>query len=266
MIAIGVIPGWFDKKRGAAYGIVASGSSIGGVIFPIMMERMIVEVGYAWAIRTAAFLIFLLLILANLTIRSRLPPSPTSLSRDALVQPFREVKMVLVIIGFLLLTFGVFVPINYLVVEAIQGGMSLDLAQYLVAILNAGRLVSHPKQMFYVYTNKLPCLQHLQHIWPRRCWLVCRQVWCLQCLHRSVLPCRYNDSWPLDPGCQFCSRNSVCSSLWLLFWCICGTLGCSGCQYLTLPADWLPHRSYLSLLLYRRLDYKSYSRSNSSAW
>lgn len=36
-----VIPSWFNKKRGAAYGIVTSGSSIGGVIFPSNGPRVL---------------------------------------------------------------------------------------------------------------------------------------------------------------------------------------------------------------------------------
>jgi hypothetical protein len=58
-----------------------------------------------------------------------------------MLAPFFEVKMVLVTLGFMLLTFGVFIPINYLAIEAIYEGMSPDLAQYLVAILNATRYV-----------------------------------------------------------------------------------------------------------------------------
>jgi MFS transporter, MCT family, aspergillic acid transporter len=135
-----VIPSWFDKKRGAAYGIVTSGSSIGGVVFPIMIQRLIETVGFGWAMRAAAFLILGLLIIANITIRSRVPPAPHELGPDALVQPFKDANMMLLTFGFVLLTFGVFVPINYLVVEAVStGAVTADLGQYLIAIFNAGR-------------------------------------------------------------------------------------------------------------------------------
>lgn len=135
-----VIPSWFDKRRGAAYGVVTSGSSCGGVVFPIMIQRLIPLVGFPWAMRAAAFLILALLAVANLTIRSRLPPAPHELAKDALVQPFRDPNMLLLTGGFVLLTFGVFVPINFLVVEAVAvGGVSTALAEYLVPIFNAGR-------------------------------------------------------------------------------------------------------------------------------
>lgn len=64
--------------------------------------------------------------------------------------------MVLVILGFVFLTFGIFIPIDYLVVQAMSTGMSSYLAQYLVSMLNAARLVQ--TQLFGI--------QHLaNHSW-----------------------------------------------------------------------------------------------------
>jgi MFS family permease len=140
-IALNVIPGWFDKKRGIAYGIAASGSSIGGIIFPIMVQKLIVQVGYGWSMRIAAFMILGLLTISNLTIKSRFPPQPRSMTKEELIQPFREFKMVMAIAGFLLLTFGIFIPIDYVVAEALGSGMDPNIAQYLLAMLNAGRYV-----------------------------------------------------------------------------------------------------------------------------
>ncbi|KAJ5682414.1 hypothetical protein N7462_005579, partial [Penicillium macrosclerotiorum] len=134
------IPSWFNKKRGAAYGIVSTGSSIGGVIFPIMISRLINEIGYPWAMRTAAFLMLFLLIIAILTVRSRVPPKPVRLNRESMLRPFTEIKMRLVFFGFLMMTFGIFIPINYLVIQAMQSGMSANLAQYLLPMLNAASL------------------------------------------------------------------------------------------------------------------------------
>ncbi|KAJ5917668.1 MFS general substrate transporter [Penicillium verhagenii] len=138
--SMNVIPSWFDKKRGAAYGIVATGSSLGGVIFPIMVSRLIAEIGYGWAMRVAAFLIMFLLAITALTVRSRVPPRPRKMDKDTLLRPFKEVKMVLLVLGFVFLTFGVFIPIDYVVVQALSAGMSSNLAQYLVSMLNAASL------------------------------------------------------------------------------------------------------------------------------
>lgn len=47
--------------------------------------------------------------------------------------------MLALILGICLPTFGIFIPIIYLVVEATVAGMSPDLAQCLLAMLNAAR-------------------------------------------------------------------------------------------------------------------------------
>ncbi|OBT38673.1 hypothetical protein VE00_10908 [Pseudogymnoascus sp. WSF 3629] len=138
--ALSCVGGWFSKKRGAAYGALSTGSSLGGVIFPIMVNRLIKEVGYGWAMRISGFLILGLLIVANLTTRSRLPPHPHSPTKEELMRPFKEPMMLLVTAGTALLTFGIFIPVTYLVVEATASGMSAELAQYLIPILNTGSL------------------------------------------------------------------------------------------------------------------------------
>jgi hypothetical protein len=37
---------WFYKRRGLALGIVTSGSSVGGVVWPIMINNLIIKVGH----------------------------------------------------------------------------------------------------------------------------------------------------------------------------------------------------------------------------
>ena len=138
--AISSLAGWFSKKAGLAYGISASGSSIGGIIFPIMLSRLVPQVGFPWAMRTSAFMILALLAFANFSIKARNPPNPRPMNRKTILGPLREVRLVLVMAGFLFLTFGIFIPINYITVEAIADGMSLNLAQYMLPILNAASL------------------------------------------------------------------------------------------------------------------------------
>ncbi|VUC28136.1 unnamed protein product [Clonostachys rosea] len=138
--SLSCIGGWFNVKRGAAFGILSTGSSIGGVIFPIMVQKLIKEVGYGWAMRICAFLILFLLIIANLTVRARHPPRPQAMTRAQMIKPFHELEFLFLLGGFFCFTYGIFVPINYLPVQALAAGMSSDLAQYLIPILNAASL------------------------------------------------------------------------------------------------------------------------------
>lgn len=45
--AVGTIPHWFDKKLGLALAGMATGSSVGGTIFPIILKNLIERQRYA---------------------------------------------------------------------------------------------------------------------------------------------------------------------------------------------------------------------------
>ena len=98
---------------------------------------MIVEVGFPWAMRTAAFLLLFLLIIANLTIRSRMPPFKKKFEVVEFVRPLKELPFDLVCLGAFVFFLGMFLPINYIILEGIHWGMAPHLAEYLVPILNA---------------------------------------------------------------------------------------------------------------------------------
>ncbi|KAL0255002.1 hypothetical protein SLS55_009527 [Diplodia seriata] len=128
---------WFFRRRALAFGLMAAGSSIGGVIFPIMVSHLIPQVGFPWTMRICAFLILFLMLIANLTIKSRIPPTPKPLAPIEFVLPFKEMPFLFLTIGSFLFFMGMFLPINYLIVQATAEGMSARLAGYLIPILNA---------------------------------------------------------------------------------------------------------------------------------
>ena len=138
---------WFFKRRALAFGIMAAGSSLGGVILPIMVDHVIDQAGFPWAMRSAAFLLLALLIYANLTVRSRLPPSPKPWSLMEFILPFQELPFLLVVSTSFLFFFGMFLPFNYIILSAEYHGMSQRLAAYLVPILNAGKKPPSPHRM-----------------------------------------------------------------------------------------------------------------------
>lgn len=128
---------WFFARRAAAFGIMVSGSSLGGVVLPIMMDRLIKQIGFPWTMRIVAFLFLGLLIIANLTVRSRLPPRPTPLVLKAYFSSLKEPAMALTVAACFLFFWGMFLPFNYVILQAQRQGMSPNLIPYLLPILNA---------------------------------------------------------------------------------------------------------------------------------
>lgn len=119
-----------------------------------MVNRLIPKVGFGWAMRIVAFMMLFFLIIAGLTVRERVPPRPEVLNRENLVHPFRDVNMVLLLAGGTLLSFGIWVPSNYIVTSSLAVGMQNNLLQYLVSIQNAGRCVSDPtSSSYHAYTD-----------------------------------------------------------------------------------------------------------------
>ncbi|PGH00031.1 hypothetical protein GX51_06030 [Blastomyces parvus] len=128
-------PQYFDKNRGAAMGIAVAGSSIGGVVFPIALGKLLNDttLGFGWSLRIIGFLILAILAPSCLAIRARLPPRKGTF---LLLSAFKN-RLYLTIIAFaFLMILCVFTPIFFLPSYAVQHGMNKTLASYLVAILN----------------------------------------------------------------------------------------------------------------------------------
>jgi MFS family permease len=90
--SLSVLPTWFFNKRALVVGIASAGSGVGGIIFPIMFQRLVAEVGFGWALRTCSFVILGLLVCSNLFTKSRIPPHPKAVKVMDFIRPLREVS------------------------------------------------------------------------------------------------------------------------------------------------------------------------------
>jgi len=98
--ALSAVSHFFMKKRGNATGIAAAGGSMGGIIFPLSLQKLFPQVGFAWATRILGFIFIVCSCVAVALTRSRLPPKPgQSVLPDLRI--FRDR-------AFLLLTIGVY--------------------------------------------------------------------------------------------------------------------------------------------------------------
>lgn len=81
-----------------------------------------------------------MLVLANLTVKSRIKPVSRPVKFGDYFGPFRETPFVLLTIAASCGFFAMFIPINYVILQAQTDGVDPSLAGYLLAILNAGSL------------------------------------------------------------------------------------------------------------------------------
>jgi MFS family permease len=137
---------WFFSRRGYAFGVMVSGSSLGGVIMPIMMSKLIPLIGFPWTVRVVAFTILGLLSITNVTVKSRLPVRPKPFSSKAYIRGFQEPAYALTCIASFVFYLGLFLPFNYIILQAREAGMTSNTTQYLLPIINAVRSVNSARK------------------------------------------------------------------------------------------------------------------------
>ncbi|KAL8376927.1 hypothetical protein RB595_007855 [Gaeumannomyces hyphopodioides] len=140
--AMAAVPQHFDRRRGAAMGLAIAGSSLGAVVFPVVLARLLLApgagVGFGWAVRVCGFVMVPVLAFAAATVRARLPPRA---SRFFLWSAFARPLYALLVAGTAALFFGMFVPLFYLPSYAVrEAGMDEATALYLVAAVNGASL------------------------------------------------------------------------------------------------------------------------------
>jgi MFS family permease len=142
--AFAAVSQYFDKKRAAALGVAVSGSSIGGVVIPITLSKMLnsSSLGFGWSVRVIGFLIIAFMAFACLTVKARLPPRTTAFWITA---AYKEARFLLLILSMFFMFLGMFTPLFFTPTYAVRRGMDPTLAGYLLAIINAastfGRII-----------------------------------------------------------------------------------------------------------------------------
>ncbi|CAG8942994.1 unnamed protein product [Penicillium salamii] len=127
---------YFDKNIAAALGAAVAGSSIGGVVIPIALSKMLnsTSLGFGWSVRIIGFVVTPLLAFSCLTVKARLPPRKTSFY---ILSAFTKIDFCLLVAAMFFMFFGFFTPLFYMPTYAVTRGMDATLASYLLAILNA---------------------------------------------------------------------------------------------------------------------------------
>ncbi|KAL4954125.1 major facilitator superfamily domain-containing protein [Aspergillus filifer] len=133
---VAILPTYFSSKLGAALGLAVSGSSLGGIIYPIVLHRLIEPLGFGWAVRIIGFIALGTLSLPVVIMKQRVKPPKARALVD--LTAFTDMPyMTLVLAGFFAFM-GLFVLFFYIsYVASARQLTSPDMAFYLVPILNA---------------------------------------------------------------------------------------------------------------------------------
>ncbi|CDK24950.1 unnamed protein product [Kuraishia capsulata CBS 1993] len=156
---VGVISHWFKRKRATAVGMATLGGSIGGIIFPILLNSLYTSLGFVWAIRILSFVILACLSLSILLVKERLSErrhmSPTSTSlreisfkqvlatistylRNAVdFKALQDRRYALCVVGVAFGELSLICGLTYFASYAIRIGASTSVANMMIVIVNA---------------------------------------------------------------------------------------------------------------------------------
>ncbi|KAG1768741.1 major facilitator superfamily domain-containing protein [Suillus placidus] len=154
-----VISQHFSKRRTLVMSVVASGSPLGAIIHPIMLNHLLNgTVGFARGVRASAGFVSALLLIACLCMRTRAlsTSKPTTSYSAAVRKCSRDVFFILITAGSTLFQIGFYFPIFYLQLDSIKHGVDVHFSFYSLVIMNAACVIGRcTAGIFAVYTGAL---------------------------------------------------------------------------------------------------------------
>lgn len=157
--AIATVSRHFNTNKGLAMGITVGGSSVGGVIWPIVINELLNknQITFGWTLRIVGFIMLPLLLLAILTIH--MPPKAkhqecqsTQVAqgsqqiqektniRNGFLAVVKNTTFLLLCAGLAICYLGMFSPFFYVTSYAKDLGQPVRFAFYLVSMVNAASL------------------------------------------------------------------------------------------------------------------------------
>ncbi|KAG1888560.1 major facilitator superfamily domain-containing protein [Suillus subluteus] len=155
-----VVAHYFRRKRTLVLTFVASGSSLGATIHPIMLNNLLNgPLGFSNGVRASAGLVSVLLLIACLCMRTRLDPPTIPVNYIVAARKcIRDVPFVLMIAGAFLFQLGFYYPMFFLQLDSIKHGLSTTFSFYSLVILNAANCVGRVTSGFIAAFTGVPNL------------------------------------------------------------------------------------------------------------
>ncbi|PVV05412.1 hypothetical protein BB560_000065 [Smittium megazygosporum] len=137
--AIAVVLQWFEKYASLALGISSSGAAVGGLAFSRILQAIINNIGFRWALRISSFIYIAIIFIAGIILKARLEivTKPKMIDFSA----FKSIIFILLVISGFIGNLGYIVPLFYVPSVIARHGASSSLVSLQNTLFNVGYLV-----------------------------------------------------------------------------------------------------------------------------
>ncbi|KAI1854761.1 hypothetical protein JX266_000879 [Neoarthrinium moseri] len=142
--SVAMIPLYFTSRRGLALGCATAGGSFGGVIYPIVVRRLLDVAGFGWACRAIAFIALFTLSVATVLLKpsAQAARKPTRQLFDKSIIKDRAFATFTVASFFMWLGFLVpYILTPSFCLVGLDHPVSEDIAYYMLAVPNAAQML-----------------------------------------------------------------------------------------------------------------------------
>lgn len=149
---VSTVATWFLRRRATATSMATTGGSVGGIIFPIMLRKLYVEIGFEWAIRVLGFICLACMICSIMLTREKMKPVTESFESKTMlikwymtssfnISYFLDMKFVFVTLGAALAESSLTTAATYLASYSIARGNSENVAYTMLTAYNAAGIL-----------------------------------------------------------------------------------------------------------------------------
>ncbi|ORZ00824.1 major facilitator superfamily domain-containing protein [Syncephalastrum racemosum] len=142
VIAMGLVPQWFTRRRGLATGLTACGSGLGGLVFPFVVSPINNTLGVNWTYRILGFLMLGLNIITIIVVKPKYPQPKESHEKQPVrkvfdFEIFKNANYLLWMLASVIQISGFFVPVFFLPSYATSLGASSTQSSAVISVLMA---------------------------------------------------------------------------------------------------------------------------------
>ncbi|KAJ7604834.1 major facilitator superfamily domain-containing protein [Mycena polygramma] len=161
--SLSIIGQHFKRNRAFATGVGVSGASLGGVIWPIVLNQLSKRTSFDNAVRATGAIAGVLLVIANLVMKTKTRPTGTTALKPKLKVILTDWAFMSSIAGAFFVGLGLFFPYFYLQLYTVDKGIDENVAFYVLSVVNAGSFGGRILPNFVAdrvgpYNMLIPCL------------------------------------------------------------------------------------------------------------